>query len=69
MSYEEKGTWVYLVTSAGAYAVYLAIVLGRLASVPAGLPRKARWQPPTGSAAVAARLYGDAGSNSLATNH
>ena len=22
MSYEEKGTWVYLVTSAGAYAVY-----------------------------------------------
>ena len=28
MSYEEKGTWVYLVTSAGAYAVYLAIILG-----------------------------------------
>ena len=36
MSYEEKGIWVYLVTSAGAYAVYLVIVLGRLASVPAG---------------------------------
>ena len=36
MSYEEKVTWVYLVTSAGAYAVYLAIVLGRLLSVPAG---------------------------------
>ena len=36
MSYEEKGTWVYLVTSAVAYAVYLAIVLGRLRSVPAG---------------------------------
>ena len=36
MSYEEKGTWVYLVTSAGAYAVYLAIILGRLQSVPAG---------------------------------
>jgi hypothetical protein len=35
MSYEEKGTWVYLVTSAGAYAVYLAIILGRLASAPA----------------------------------
>ena len=34
MSYEEKGTWVYLVTSAGAYAVYLAIILGRLRSVP-----------------------------------
>jgi hypothetical protein len=30
MSYEEKGTWVYLVTSAGAYVVYLVIVLGRL---------------------------------------
>ena len=34
MSYEEKGTWVYLVTSAGAYAVYLAIMAGRLASTP-----------------------------------
>jgi hypothetical protein len=34
MSYEEKGTWVYLVTSAVAYAVYLVIVLGRLASTP-----------------------------------
>jgi hypothetical protein len=35
MSYEEKGVWVYLVTSAGGYAVYLAIVAGRLASTPA----------------------------------
>jgi hypothetical protein len=35
MSYEEKGTWVYLVTCLGAYGVYLAIVLGRLASTPA----------------------------------
>jgi hypothetical protein len=35
VSYEEKGTWVYLVTSAGAYAVYLAIIAGRLASTPA----------------------------------
>src|SRR5215471_6191227 len=34
MSYEEKGTWVYLVTSAGAYAVYLVIILGRLPSTP-----------------------------------
>ena len=34
MSYEEKGTWVYLVTSAGAYAVYLAIILGRVADTP-----------------------------------
>ena len=34
MSYEEKGTWVYLVASAGAYAVYLAIVLGRVLSTP-----------------------------------
>ena len=35
MSYEEKGTWVYLVTSAGAYVVYLVIILGRLATAPA----------------------------------
>ena len=35
MSYEEKGTWVYLLTSAGAYAVYLVIILVRLASIPA----------------------------------
>jgi hypothetical protein len=34
VSYEEKGTWVYLVTSAVAYAVYLAIILGRLRNVP-----------------------------------
>jgi hypothetical protein len=35
VSYEEKGTWVYLVVSAGAYAVYFAIIVGRLASTPA----------------------------------
>jgi hypothetical protein len=35
VSYEEKGTWVYLVTSAGANAVYLVIIVGRLASTPA----------------------------------
>jgi len=34
MSYEEKGTWVYLVTSAGAYVVYLVIILGRMQSTP-----------------------------------
>ena len=34
MSYEEKGTWVYLVTSAAAYLVYLAVMLGRVASTP-----------------------------------
>ena len=34
MSYEEKGTWVYLVTSVAAYGVYLAIVLGRVLSTP-----------------------------------
>ena len=32
MSYEEKGAWVYLVAVAGAYAVYLAIILERLQS-------------------------------------
>jgi hypothetical protein len=35
VSYEEKGTWVYLVTSAGGYAVYLVIIAGRLATAPA----------------------------------
>jgi hypothetical protein len=34
MSYEEKGTWVYLVAVAGAYAVYLAVILGRLQGTP-----------------------------------
>ncbi|UIP59190.1 hypothetical protein [Agromyces marinus] len=31
MSYEEKGTWVYLVVSVVAYGVYLSLVLPRLA--------------------------------------
>lgn len=34
MTFEEKRTWVYLVTSAGAYLVYLVIVLQRLAHTP-----------------------------------
>jgi hypothetical protein len=34
MSYEEKGTWTYLVTSAAAYAVYLGILAGRLQGTP-----------------------------------
>jgi hypothetical protein len=34
MSYEEKRIWVYLVTSAGAYAVYLAIVFERVLRTP-----------------------------------
>jgi hypothetical protein len=34
MSYEEKGAWVYLVTSAGAYLVYLVIIIGRLQDTP-----------------------------------
>jgi hypothetical protein len=34
MSYEEKGIWVYLVTSAAGYLVYLAIIAGRVASTP-----------------------------------
>jgi hypothetical protein len=34
MSYEEKGNWVYLVAVVGGYAVYLAIVIGRLQSTP-----------------------------------
>jgi len=31
MSYEEKGTWLYLLVSAVGYGVYLAVVLPRLA--------------------------------------
>ena len=31
MSYEERGTWVYLVVSAGVYAVYVAVVLSQAA--------------------------------------
>jgi len=34
MSYEERGVWVYLLASAGAYAVYLVIVIGRVLSTP-----------------------------------
>jgi hypothetical protein len=34
MSYEEKGVWVYLATSAAGYLVYLAIIAGRVASTP-----------------------------------
>ena len=34
VSYEEKGIWAYLVASAGAYAVYLAIILGRVLRTP-----------------------------------
>lgn len=34
MSYEEKGVWAYLLAVAGAYAAYLAIVLGRLQGAP-----------------------------------
>ena len=33
-SFEERRTWIYLVTSAGGYAVYMAIVLGRAAQTP-----------------------------------
>jgi hypothetical protein len=35
MSYEEKGTVAYLAAVVGAYAVYLAIILGRLQDTPA----------------------------------
>lgn len=34
MTYEERGAWIYLVTSVGAYAIYLAIILGRAAGTP-----------------------------------
>jgi hypothetical protein len=35
MSYEERGTWIYLVTCAAAYAVYLAVIITRLTTTPA----------------------------------
>jgi hypothetical protein len=35
MSYEERGTWIYLVTCTAAYAVCLAIVITRLTTAPA----------------------------------
>ena len=31
MSYEERGTWVYLVVSAGVYVAYVAVVLSQSA--------------------------------------
>ena len=35
VTYEERRLWIYLVSSAAAYLVYLAIIAGRLASTPA----------------------------------
>jgi len=35
VSFEEKSVWTYLVSMTGAYAVYLAIVVPRLAHTPA----------------------------------
>jgi hypothetical protein len=35
MSYEERGTWIYLLACAAAYAVYLAIIITRLSTTPA----------------------------------
>ena len=60
MSYEEKGTWVYLVTSAGAYAVYLAIILGRVASTPIADVSYAAVLLWTAGASVAASIIGRA---------
>lgn len=34
MTYEERGTWVYLVVVLGTYGVYLGIVLGQLGTTP-----------------------------------
>lgn len=31
MSYEEKGTWVYVLAIAGAYAAYVVVIGGRIA--------------------------------------
>jgi len=34
MSYEEKGAWVYLVVSVGAFVAYVVVILGRLGAAP-----------------------------------
>lgn len=34
MSYEEKGSWVYLVVTVGTYAAYVVVILGRADGVP-----------------------------------
>src|SRR5262245_33114234 len=34
VSYEEKGIWAYLIAVAGSYAVYVVIIVGRLATTP-----------------------------------
>lgn len=34
MSYEEKGTWIYLVVSLGTYVAYVAVILGRAQDMP-----------------------------------
>lgn len=34
MSYEEKGTWVYLVVSVSVFAGYVAVLLGRVDGAP-----------------------------------
>ncbi|MDR5698797.1 hypothetical protein [Agromyces aerolatus] len=36
MSYEEKGTWQYLLIAVAGYVVYLVLVLPRLADTPVG---------------------------------
>jgi hypothetical protein len=34
MSFEEKGTWVYLAVTIGTYGAYLAVILGRADGIP-----------------------------------
>ena len=46
MSYEEKGTWVYLVVSVGVYAAYVGVIFSRAAG-----------GPPSGVAYVAPLLW------------
>ena len=53
MSYEEKGTWVYLVTSAGAYVVYLVIIGGRVRAVGGGRFGAEAGRLPAGTIAAA----------------
>jgi hypothetical protein len=34
MSYEEKGTWVYVLVILGTYGAYLGVIIGRAADTP-----------------------------------
>lgn len=56
MSYEERGTWVYLVVSAGVYVAYAAIVLSQAADPITETPYQAPLLWSIGASIVAAMI-------------